>query len=158
MTREQLSFFKFLLTSYLKGQPDDCPYCGSADTHTVARRRGIIQLKRCGRCGLLFRYPKETIEYNQEYYQDDYDEGITTQMPPLDILNEWKQKGFKGSPRDFSTQVSIVQTIVPSGKLLDFGALWGYASYQFALAGYDVVGYEVSTPRARYAKEHLSTF
>lgn len=103
----------------------------------------------------MFRYPKETMEYNEQYYQDDYDEGITTQMPPIETLNEWKQKGFKGSPRDFSTQVSIVQAVAPSGKLLDFGASWGYASYQFMLAGYDTIGYEVSRPRARYAHDHL---
>ncbi|MFQ3598830.1 MAG: class I SAM-dependent methyltransferase [Chloroherpetonaceae bacterium] len=152
---EKLSFLYSIVGEYVKGQTTECPYCGSTHTKTIANRRLVIQLKQCDNCGLMFRYPKETIDFNAHYYQEEYDEGITTQMPDLNTLNSWKSKGFKGSPRDFSTKVSIVKAVVPSGKLLDFGASWGYASYQFMLAGYDVLGYEISRPRARYANENL---
>jgi hypothetical protein len=39
----------------------------------------------------MFRYPKETPEYNQKYYQQDYQEGITTDMPSLETIEKWKQ-------------------------------------------------------------------
>lgn len=152
---EKLTFFRYLITQYVRNQTDECPYCGSSHTKTIANRRLIIQLKKCSNCGLMFRYPKETIDFNANYYQEEYDEGITTQMPDIQTLENWKKICFKGSPRDFSTQVSIVKAVVPSGNLLDFGASWGYASYQFMLSGYNVLGYELSKPRARYAKENL---
>jgi cyclopropane fatty-acyl-phospholipid synthase-like methyltransferase len=39
--------------------------------------------------------------------------------------------------------------------VLDFGASWGYVSYQLAAAGYDVYSYELSKVRGGYAKKHL---
>ena len=36
---------------------------------------------------------------------------------------------------------------------MDFGANWGYTSYQFQKAGFDVVSYEISKARASFGKK-----
>lgn len=152
---EKLSFFSYLLKSYALNQPDTCPYCGSKKNKVIGTRRMIIQLKKCNDCGLMFRYPKEDPSYNQTYYQKKYTEGITTQVPDHATLQEWKKRGFKNTPRDFSEKIAITKMALPSGKLLDFGASWGYASYQFSQAGYEVTGFELSKFRAEYGAKNL---
>ncbi|NTV46548.1 MAG: class I SAM-dependent methyltransferase, partial [Chlorobiales bacterium] len=52
-------------------------------------------------------------------------------------------------------KIEIVKKIVPKGKFLDYGASWGYATYQFGQAGYDAMGFELSVPRGGYAKSKL---
>jgi len=103
----------------------------------------------------MFRYPKETPEYNQKYYQQDYQEGITTDMPSLETIEKWKQVNFKGTPVDFTEKLNLLNLFIQRGKVLDFGASWGYVSYQLSAAGYDVYGYEISKVRGGYAKKHL---
>ena len=40
-------------------------------------------------------------------------------------------------------------------KITEFGASWGYNIYKLVNQGFDVVGYELSVPRAEYGKEKL---
>jgi hypothetical protein len=58
----------------------------------------------------MFRYPKETPEYNQKYYQQDYQEGITTDMPSLETIEKWKQVNFKGTPVDFTEKLNSIKS------------------------------------------------
>jgi hypothetical protein len=39
--------------------------------------------------------------------------------------------------------------------ILDFGCSWGYGSWQFAAAGFRVFSYEISKPRAEYARRKM---
>jgi ribosomal protein L37AE/L43A len=113
---EQSAFFLYLIKSYLTGQPRQCPYCGSFDNELIARRRVIIQLRKCHNCGLMFRYPKETPEYNQKYYQQDYKEGITTDMPSPETIEKWKQVNFKGTPVDFTEKLNLLNLFIQQGQ------------------------------------------
>lgn len=45
--------------------------------------------------------------------------------------------------------------IAPGMRIFDFGCSWGFGSWQFAQAGYDVKSFEISRPRARYARGKL---
>lgn len=152
---EKVTFSLYLMKSYLTGQSRQCPYCGSFDNELIARRRVIIQLRKCHNCGLMFRYPKETPEYNQKYYQQDYQEGITTDMPSPETIETWKKANFKSTPVDFTEKLNLLSFFVQNGTILDFGASWGYVSYQLSAAGYDVYGYELSKVRAKYAAKYL---
>jgi hypothetical protein len=40
-----------------------------------------------------------------------------------------------------------------NGKILDFGVNWGYASWQFSRAGFDVKSFEISERRAAFGKK-----
>jgi len=45
---------------------------------------------------------------------------------------------------------------VQSGaRVLDYGASWGYGCWQLQQAGFSAVGFEVSKPRTRYARQKL---
>ena len=43
----------------------------------------------------------------------------------------------------------------PGLRLYDFGCSWGYGSYQFRAAGYEVESSEISIPRASFARDKL---
>lgn len=130
-----------------------CPSCGSNASQPVDRK-GFHRLLRCGGCGLLYRWPYETQQEMHRFYQRAYKQaGLTTDLPDLTTLNRLLESGFKGSSKDFSRVIDLLQTlsVKPGSKLLDFGANWGYGVWQFRQAGYDAIGYELSQPRAAYS-------
>jgi 2-polyprenyl-3-methyl-5-hydroxy-6-metoxy-1,4-benzoquinol methylase len=134
-----------------------CPYCG-ADGHAVVKRSHLVTaLVRCTSCELLFRKPTDSVEFNEGYYQDAYDCLYVTDLPTPEGLQTFLSTGFAASSMDFSQRIGVLKAlgIRPGARLLDFGASWGYASWQFGKAGYDTVGYEVARPRAAYAREKL---
>ncbi len=67
-------------------QPKDCPYCGFKNTHLLARKFGILQLRQCPQCRLNFRYPKDNASENSHFYQDDYKQETVTDMPTESAL------------------------------------------------------------------------
>ncbi len=130
-----------------------CPCCGSRESRSVDRK-GFHHLLRCGECGLLYRWPYETQEEMQRFYQRAYQQaGLTTDLPDRASLKTLLQNGFRGSSKDFSRVVELllVLSIKPGARILDFGANWGYGVWQFREAGFDAMGYELSQPRAAYS-------
>lgn len=130
-----------------------CPSCGSHQSRSVDRK-GFHRLLRCGGCGLLYRWPYETQEEMQRFYQCAYQQkGLTTDLPDAATLETLMQSGFRGSSKDFLRVVELLQTlsVKPSARILDFGANWGYGVWQFREAGFDAIGYELSQPRATYS-------
>jgi len=79
-------------------------------------------------------------------------------MPDDDQLSKLIRSGFKQSGRDFSTYLEILHALGarPRSRILDFGCSWGYGSWQFAKAGFEVEAYEISATRAQYARDKLS--
>jgi SAM-dependent methyltransferase len=105
---------------------------------------------------LLYRFPAETPQWMSEFYDVEYSQpGLTTGLPDDDLLNELLATGFKGSEKDFTYHSSILRALkVPAnGRILDFGANWGYASWQFARAGFNVTSFDISKPRAAFGKK-----
>ena len=139
------------------GSNKNCPFCGSADTVLVQRRRIILQLRRCQACGLRFRWPKETESFAQAYYQDAYKEenNCTTELPDAATLRELIANNFAGSQRDLQQQIAVLKDRLPAGRVLDFGCSWGYNVFQLRSAGYDALGFEISLPRAKFGREQL---
>lgn len=134
-----------------------CPACGSADTKLVKRKYIVTSLYECLNCSLRFRVPKDTVSQNKDFYQERYTAGFTTDCPNDDDLARLKETGFRGSVKDFSVYIEVLQAIgLPLGaSVLDFGASWGYGSWQLGQAGFRVFSYEISIPRSRYAAEKL---
>jgi 2-polyprenyl-3-methyl-5-hydroxy-6-metoxy-1,4-benzoquinol methylase len=64
---------------------------------------------------------------------------------------------FSGSPVEFRERIEILKalSLEAGDTLLDFGASWGYGSWQFKQAGFEVYSLEISQPRAAYAREKL---
>jgi len=152
----RINFLIRVLSAYLESQDKNCPYCGSEDTWIIGRKRIVLQLRKCSNCSLMFRWPKDTIKFNRTFYQKAYKQnGLTTDLPDLALLDRLEKTKFTGSEKDFSEKIVILRAFVPEGKVLDFGCSWGYATFQLQQSGYDAVGFEISKPRAEFGRSHL---
>ncbi|VVM06490.1 class I SAM-dependent methyltransferase [Methylacidimicrobium tartarophylax] len=122
----------------------------------MERKYLLLELRRCLNCELLFRYPKDTDSDNDCFYQSDYDQGAVTAMPNPEEIALLRKTNFSGSPMDFSERIiPILSSLLPSGKVLDYGSSWGYGVYQLIRSGYDAVGWEISRPRAEFGRRML---
>jgi 2-polyprenyl-3-methyl-5-hydroxy-6-metoxy-1,4-benzoquinol methylase len=134
-----------------------CPNCGNRRSELVARKYLVSQLRRCDRCRLLFRTPTDDPADNQRYYESEYAQGFTTDLPSDCQLHNLMATNFAGSEKDYSYYVHVLRNLgLASGtRLFDFGCSWGYGSYQLMRAGYDVTAFEIDRSRRAYARERL---
>lgn len=135
--------------------PPACPCCGSLAGDTVDRKF-FHSLIECAGCGVLHRYPTELDREMAEFYQQAYDEpGFASEMPDAATLQQLVATNFTGSTKDFSGQIAILEALgLRRGqRLMDFGASWGYATYQFRQAGFAAEGFELSRPRAEFGRQ-----
>jgi 2-polyprenyl-3-methyl-5-hydroxy-6-metoxy-1,4-benzoquinol methylase len=134
-----------------------CPSCGGNPGEVLDRKGLVLTLARCGRCRLLFRQPTTPPQTSRDFYQNEYSQGYTTDMPDEVTLCGLMARGFAGTERDYSRFVRIFDALgVPrDARVLEFGCSWGYGAWQLNRAGYDVEAFEISRPRCRYAREKL---
>lgn len=152
--------WKYLLrstTGWLNADRRKCPCCGGLGYEPVQRKLMITALVRCKNCKLLFRIPTDPPERNFDFYQEDYSFGYTTECPSDDALAELKANKFRGTDRCYAERIAMLQAlgIGPGSRVYEYGASWGYGSWQMKDAGFDVSGFEISRPRARFAREKL---
>ena len=128
-----------------------CPACGSTMGQAVDRK-WFHSLVECNRCGLLHRYPCESPRQMAAFYQSGYSQtGLTTDLPSDAELKTLIVTAFRGSGKDFRYHARVLEALRPAGRrLLDYGANWGYAAWQFARLGFEVTSYEISRPRAEF--------
>lgn len=146
------------LRKALLGQGRACPSCGHLNAgHVLDRKWVITSLRRCEGCRLLYRVPTMTPSENEKIYQTKYVEGFTTELPDTATLQKLIATNFKGSPKDYIVYLDVLHAlgVREKAKIYDFGCSWGYGTYQLATAGFDVEGYEISLPRARFAANKL---
>ncbi|MBM3794771.1 MAG: class I SAM-dependent methyltransferase [Acidobacteria bacterium] len=151
-----LGFWQYALGGVWRrlGNAPACPCCGSG-AGVVVDRKWFHSLIECAGCGILHRYPTERDREMAEFYQQAYDEpGFASEMPDEATLQQLLATNFKGTPKDFSGQIAILKALGlrPGDRLMDFGASWGYATYQFRQAGFAAEGFELSKPRAAYGR------
>lgn len=134
-----------------------CPNCGCAEFDLLKRKYIFTALGRCRHCRILYRMPTDLPQFNAKFYQNTYSSGFTTDCPTPEVLAHLKRTRFQGTPKDFAGRISLLHAlgVEPGQRVLDFGASWGYGVWQLLQAGFDAVGFEISQPRARYAREML---
>jgi len=131
-----------------------CPCCGVAGL--TIDQKWPYQLKSCNGCGILYRYPGEAAGQMEDFYQDAYSQqGLTTELPDDRQLKTLIQTNFKGTEKNISPLIKLLRKfgVRKGSKILDFGANWGYGVLQLNKAGFSGVGYEISVPRASFAKK-----
>ena len=150
------SFLYRVMKAYIRQQDKGCPYCGNVYTKLLNKKKIFLHLRKCSVCNLMFRWPKDTIGFNKEFYQSKYKQkGLTTDMPEPELLYKLKKNNFRGTEKDFSEKIAILKELVSHGKVLDFGCSWGYFTFQLQEAGYDATGFEISKQRADFGRNHL---
>lgn len=91
-----------------------------------------------------------------KFYQTAYRQsGLTTELPSKSHLENLVETNFSGSSKDFTRFIRLFSALrIPAGsKILDFGANWGYGTYQFEKAGFESIPYEISKPRAKFGEQ-----
>ena len=156
ITIRRFKFLFRLIRLYLFGRNQSCPYCGSMETFLISRKYYFLEMRECLNCTLLFRWPKETVAFNKKYYKSLYSEDdLTTNLPIESELKLLIEKDFADTEKKFSDKIKLIQQVMPSGLVLDFGCSWGYFMVQLERAGYQTIGFEISTPRAMFGEGKL---
>lgn len=158
ITVKRIRYFLRCLSKSFSAVWRRCPNCGSGKATTVDRKYLATRLKRCADCRLLFRVPITTEAENQRFYNLEYEQGFTTDMPSDRDLAVMLKTNFAGSDKDYGVYVNVLESLpLPAGaQIFDFGCSWGYGSHQLAQAGYTVTAYEVSDSRRNFARAKLS--
>jgi 2-polyprenyl-3-methyl-5-hydroxy-6-metoxy-1,4-benzoquinol methylase len=154
--KSKLDYFATASRKFLTRTGMACPNCGTAETGTVATKYIVTRLVRCGGCKLLFRTPTISKEENEAFYQRTYTQGFTTDLPHDEELRRYLHDGFPAE-KNYSRYLDIVTAATgdTQRRLFDFGCSWGYGSYQFMQGGFEVEAFEISRPRAAYARDKL---
>jgi SAM-dependent methyltransferase len=150
-------FVAKLLWGRVARQPRLCPYCKESDeAELLHRKKWIMDVLRCRKCLLIYRWPCDSLAENRDYYQKRYVSGVATHLPEAQGIAEMKARCFKGYlGLDLSTKIQVLKAVKGSGRVLDFGCSWGYGVYQLLSEGFDATGFEISEPRADYGRRNL---
>lgn len=154
---ERLKYFASSAIKALDSNRVFCPSCGCRDSHLVEKKYVVTSLRRCCSCGLMYRSPTDSEAESFAYYQEEYESGMTTDVPVDAELSKLLDSDFKGTPKNFDRYIQVLNAIgIPaSAKLLDFGCSWGYGTWQLQQAGYNAIGFELSGSRAGFAREKM---
>ncbi|MBU4190008.1 MAG: class I SAM-dependent methyltransferase [Candidatus Thermoplasmatota archaeon] len=152
----RLGFIIKTLKRFLAGQDTTCPHCRSHNTKLIDTKYIILQLMRCIDCGLMFRYPKDDVQTNIEFYQKSYCEGSVSETPSDKALKELIDSSFAETGVCCREHIQIIKLFKQGGTLLDYGCSWGYRTWQFQRAGFESMGFEISKPRASFGSKKLS--
>lgn len=152
--RAKFRFAKKLLRHRFERQRRVCPYCGvSSGLRMLRRKKLIMDILQCEVCHLIFRWPTDTPQEHEAYYQEEFAEDTPQVVPPKDDeLRVLMQNNFLRSPLDINDKILALKALRPAGRVLDFGCSWAYGTYQIQQHGYDVMGFEISKPRAEYGR------
>jgi 2-polyprenyl-3-methyl-5-hydroxy-6-metoxy-1,4-benzoquinol methylase len=153
----KLRYIRRILYHRWRRQPRTCPYCGPSNAvRLVRRKKVIVEILQCQTCHLMFRWPADTPHEQDSYYQEDF-AGDSPQvvLPGDDELRSLTGANFAGSPLDINNKVRVLHALRPGGRVLDFGCSWGYGMVQLQKQDFDVVGFEISRPRAEYGRTKM---
>lgn len=155
--RQKIGYFLWAARQRISGIDQSCPGCGSHECQRVRGKYAVTALVECRCCTLRYRVPRDVPESADTFYQKEYSSGFTTDCPGDGELERLKATSFQGSGKDFASYLEVLGAVgVRKGaRLLDFGSSWGYGSWQLRKHGFEVFSYEVSKPRARFAKAKL---
>jgi len=156
-TSDRLQYLLWAGTRACIAPDKKCPGCGSPRTAIVRRKYLVTSLWECAVCALRFRVPKDRLDSSEDFYQEAYSEGFTTDCPSPETLASLISTSFAGTEKDFSAYLSALGSVglKPGDAILDFGSSWGYGSWQLSRAGFRVFSYEISQPRSEYARTKL---
>jgi len=157
-SKPKINYFISSLSKSVRNVGFSCPSCGCPKSSIEDRKLLVTSLRRCSRCQLLFRTPTTTANESNKFYQQDYSQEFTTDMPEQQELEALLNSAFKGSEKDYTAYLSVLKALgcrTGNDAVLDFGCSWGYGSWQMMRAGYWVEAFEISTSRCAYARKQL---
>src|SRR2546423_7835629 len=97
-----------------------CPYCESCLHQKLQRKWLLIEARKCAFCSLIFRYPTDSVGDAFSFYDKTYQGKQATHLPDNELMSRLTATNFAASPFDKSNRVQFIQSICPSGRILDF--------------------------------------
>jgi hypothetical protein len=97
----RITFLGRVLRDRLRQQEKSCPYCRTTTSETIGRKHLVVELRRCTNCGLMYRWPKDSVNFNHSFYQRDYREQTVTELPDGSALASLKNSLFREPNRTF---------------------------------------------------------
>lgn len=158
MPRERLAYFATSAWKRVRGVDCACPNCQSHAFVRVDRKYLVTELRRCGNCRLMYRAPSDSPSENEEYYQEAYKSGFTTDLPDDAELEALVAQRFRTTDHSYATALKLLGDLglETGASVFDYGCSWGYGAWQIRDAGYDVTAFEISRPRAEFARRKLN--
>jgi 2-polyprenyl-3-methyl-5-hydroxy-6-metoxy-1,4-benzoquinol methylase len=155
--KNKVNYFFLCFWKIICRQKSSCPSCGHAASEYLSRKYFVTSLRQCTNCKLMFKVPGMTSEENYNYYQVQYQEGFTQEMPSIESLEDLKLNFFENSTKGYKGYLQTIRELglLPGSRIFDFGCSWGYGSWFFLQKGFSLNAFEISTPRAQYARKHL---
>jgi hypothetical protein len=132
-----------------------CPFCASSSHSIVARKRGIVRIRRCRVCCLYFTDPIYRSLIGDLYESLYQAEGSTTTLPDDARLEALRTTRFSGSDKDCAPQLEALQRLTAGRTMLEIGSSWGYFLCQANAAGFTTVGVEPGRTRRNYGTRAL---
>ena len=153
----RLSYFLSSAKGWFDRSRLKCPNCGSTRCETIKRKYIVTALRRCSSCRLLHRIPLDPAGFNDRFYNNDYEQGFTTDLPSDVELKRLIETKFSGTEKDYLHKVAVMLALglKPEALIIDFGASWGYGAWQLKKSGFQVEGFEIGRARAAFAQEKL---
>ena len=137
----------------------ECPYCLQGNAKVIDRKYLVTRLFECNFCHLYFRHPIDKVDKSVKFYQNNYFESdhITTDLPNKAELNHLIEINFNPdkNANQLITLFKILISNIESTKIVDYGANWGYTTYQLLKNNFQVQAYEISKPRAFFGIKNL---
>jgi 2-polyprenyl-3-methyl-5-hydroxy-6-metoxy-1,4-benzoquinol methylase len=152
-----LRYLRLCAVKSLLNRGFHCPSCGGQGGPALDRKWLVTSFRRCNECALLYRTPTTTEQENAQFYQSDYEESTTTDLPSAEELEKLKKENFASLSTSYLGYIEVIRAlgVMPGAQVMDFGCSWGYGSHQLQQAGFSVRAFEISKPRASYAREKL---
>jgi hypothetical protein len=92
----KISYLQRSLLAQFRPDRFICPNCGCAKSDVIEQKFLVTRLCRCLNCHLMFRTPTDIPSANSEFYDAEYNQGFTTQMPTDKALAELLETKFSG--------------------------------------------------------------
>lgn len=130
-----------------------CLFCGGTEMsilkmHTRDSNNKVVF---CRDCGLQQLFPLPTISEDQEYYDKNIHDSITT--PQYDIEQIYQKFLFQNQYRvDYLLKLELIRH---SDKILDFASGYGFLMQLLLQENYQVDGLEISQDRLDVSKKRL---
>lgn len=132
-----------------------CPYCAGGDHTIVARKNGVIRIRRCQDCFLYFTDPIYRSHLGDFYDSLYHAEGLTTTLPDARTLRELRASNFAHTGKDAAAPIEALTRLTPGRALLEIGSSWGYFLYQARASGFAAVGIEPGRTRREFGVHEL---
>jgi SAM-dependent methyltransferase len=132
-----------------------CPFCAGREHRVVARKHGVVRIRRCEACCLYFTDPIYKSQL-ADLYESLYEaEGLTTRLPDAHELAALKADRFASSGKNCTDQLLALERLGAGHRLLEIGSSWGYFLYQAKASGFSVMGVEPCQSRREYGVRWL---